>query len=75
MRCEPRFTPVVKHTLVAASKIIPGNWGKAGQGWNARPLQEAGRKARRAEAEFTSSSGDGRASSVTRCRSCAVRGD
>jgi hypothetical protein len=65
----------VKYTTPAASKIIPGNWGMGGQGWNARPLQGGDRKVRAAEAGFTSSSGDGRASSVTRFRSCAARGD
>jgi hypothetical protein len=56
------------------SRIIPGNWGKIGSGWLVRSLQNRP-QGQVAEAIFTSSSGGGRAPSVTRCRSCAVRSD
>ena len=45
-------------------RMIPGDWGKIGPGWLAPSLSSAGRKARGAEAEFTSSSGGVRAPSV-----------
>lgn len=44
-----------------SSVIIPGDRGKVGPGWLVRLLITAGRKAGRAEAEFTSSSGGVRA--------------
>jgi hypothetical protein len=46
------------------SRIIPGDWGKIGPGWLTQPYSSAGRKARGAETEFTSSSGGVRAPSV-----------
>jgi hypothetical protein len=58
------FSPAAVRKLEAGSRIIPGNWGKVGSGWLARPLSSPGCKARRAEAGFTSPSDDGRASSV-----------
>ena len=45
------------------SKIIPGDWGKAGSGWLTWLLLTTGLKGVAAEAEFTSSSGGVRAPS------------
>lgn len=59
----------------AVSKIIPGNWGKAGSGWLVRPLQAPGRKARKAEAGFTGSSGGVRALPGSRKWNRAARHD
>jgi len=59
----------------AVSKIIPGNWGKAGPGWLVRPLQAPGRKAREAEAGFTGSSGGVRALPESRKWNRAARHD
>jgi hypothetical protein len=59
----------------AVSKIIPGNWGKAGSGWLVRPLQAPGRKARKAEAGFTGSTGGVRALPVSRKWNRAARHD
>jgi hypothetical protein len=57
------------------SWIIPGDWGKVGPGWLARPLEGADCKASAGEAGFISSSGDRRGLPVTRIRNLAVRCD
>jgi hypothetical protein len=48
----------------AQLKIIPGDWGKIGAGWLTRSFGSARCKPWMEKAEFTSSSGDGRASSA-----------
>ena len=55
------------------SRIIPGDWGKVESGWLAHPLKS--RIARFGEeAEFTSSSGDVRASSVNAKKGLSDKG-
>jgi hypothetical protein len=61
---ELRWLAAVNKLLLVVSRIIPGDWGKAGPGWLARPLYKPLRKKPVAEAGFTSSSGGVRASSV-----------
>jgi hypothetical protein len=59
-----RWSAAVNKLPLNVSRIIPGDWGKVGPGWLARPLLRRGRKIPIAEAGFTSSSGGVRASSV-----------
>jgi hypothetical protein len=70
-----RWLAAVNRSLKDVSRIIPGDWGKVESGWLVQPLSSPDRKVRGAEAEFTSSSGDVRASPVTRTRNLAARND
>jgi hypothetical protein len=72
---ELRWSVTDERMKLDVSRIIPGDWGKVESGWLVQPLSSPDRKVRGAEAEFTSSSGDVRASPVTRTRNLAARND
>jgi hypothetical protein len=61
-----RWAATTNRAWPNVSRIIPGDWGKTRPGWLVGSLGNRGRKIPVGEAGFTSSSGDVRASSVTR---------
>ena len=63
---ELRWTVTDERMTPAVSRIIPGDWGKVRAGWLLLLLLRLHRKVGRAEAGFTSSSGNVRALSVIR---------
>jgi hypothetical protein len=63
MKFERTKPAAVNRLPLILPRIIPGDWGQVEPGWLVQLLLKARREARR-EAEFTSSSGDVRASSA-----------